>query len=178
MPEPRRTARNAFERVLLVGVALLLLFEEWGWEPLARLFGRLRALPLWARVEQWVQRLPPYGAVVAFFMPAAALFPIKLAALWLIGEGRPMLGLLLIVAAKIVGTAIVARLFQLTQPTLMTLPWFARWYGRWKRWKDGLIAWVTESDGWRRFRVTRRQLRRKAAGAWRRVISTSAGAKP
>lgn len=173
MSAPRRAARNAFERVLLVGVALLLLFEEWGWEPLARLFGRLRALPLWARIEQWVQRLPPYGALVAFCTPAAALFPIKLLALYFIGEGQAMLGFALIVAAKIVGTAIVARLFQLTQPTLMQLPWFARWYGRWKRWKDGLIAWVTESEGWRRFRVTRRTLRRRAASAWRRMTSSA-----
>lgn len=169
MSAPLRFLRNALERVLLVGVALLLLFEEWGWEPLARLFAKLRALPLWAAIERHVQALPPYAALVVFCVPAVALFPIKLVALYFIGKGQAMLGVALIVAAKIAGTALVARIFQLTQPTLMQLAWFARWYRRWKRWKDSLIAWVTESRGWRRFRVIRRTLRRRAAAVWRRV---------
>lgn len=169
MAAARRLVRNAFERALLFAVALLLLFEEWGWEPLARLFGKLRALPLWAAIERRVQALPPYAALVVFCVPAVALFPIKLVALYFIGKGQAALGLTLIVAAKIAGTALVARIFQLTQPTLMQLAWFARWYGRWKRWKDSLIAWVTLSQGWRRFRVMRRRMRRRAAAIWRKM---------
>ncbi len=87
----------------------------------------------------------------------------KIAALWLIGIGRAGLGLLLVVAAKVVGTALLARLFHLTQPALMQLAWFARLYGRWAVWKAGVLARVRASWAWRVGRVVKRRVAR-----WRR----------
>jgi len=130
-------------------LALILIFEEWGWEPLSRLLGYLARLPLWARMEAFITRLPPYGALVAFFVPALMLLPVKLLALYWIGRGHALLGLAVVLAAKMLGTAAVARLFALTQPALMRLAWFARLYGRWKPWKDALIARVKSSPLWR-----------------------------
>ena len=54
------------------------------------------------------------------------LFPIKLVALWLIQDGQATLGIGVIVAAKVLGTAFVGRLFILVEPQLMTFAWFAR----------------------------------------------------
>lgn len=140
----RRLLRHAFTAL----VALLLLFEEWGWEPLAALLGRLARLPLWAWVERHIAALPPWAAVATFALPALALLPVKLAALFLIGKGRALMGLGVLIAAKLLGTALLARLFTLTQPALMKLTWFARWYPRWKGWKDGVIAQVRASRMW------------------------------
>ena len=50
-------------------LALVLIFEEWGWEPLQRLAARLARLPLWARLEALIVRLPPYAALAVFFVP-------------------------------------------------------------------------------------------------------------
>ena len=130
-------------------VALLILFEEWGWEPLGRLLARLGRLPFIACVERRIQSMPPYGALAVFFAPTLALLPVKLAALWLIARGQHVLGVGVILAAKVVGTAILARLFALTQPALMQLEWFARLYGRWTAWKGALIARVRASAAWR-----------------------------
>ena len=47
------------------------------------------------------------------------------------------------------GTAILARLFQLVEPALMSIPWFAQWYPRWKAWKDNLLFTVRQSAPWR-----------------------------
>jgi len=80
-------------------------------------------------------------------------------ALWLIGRGRAMLGLALIVLAKVIGTGLVARLFMLTRPQLMRLPWFARVYTRWVGWKDGVMARVRASLPWRLARSLRRRWR-------------------
>lgn len=140
-------------------LALILIFEEWGWEPLSRLLGYLARLPLWARMEAVITRLPPYGALVAFFVPALMLLPVKLLALYWIGRGHPLLGLAVVLAAKMLGTAAVARLFALTQPALMRLAWFARLYGRWKPWKDALIARVKSSPLWRSTAATVRAVR-------------------
>ena len=145
MDQLRRLLRNTFTALL----ALLLLFEEWGWEPLQALVGQLARLPLWAWLEGRIARLPPWGAVALFAIPAVALLPIKLLALFLIGRHHAFMGLCVLLGAKVVGTALLARLFTLTQPTLMRLAWFARWYPRWKAWKDGIIAQVRASPAWR-----------------------------
>ena len=75
--------------------------------------GHPSRLPLWARMEVMVSRLPPQTVVLA---------------------------------AKMLGTAAVARLFALTRPALMQLHWFARRYDRWNPWKDGLIAKMKASS--------------------------------
>jgi len=161
-----RWLRRGFEALL----ALLILFEEWGWEPLKRAMARvMRWAPL-AWIERGIARLPPYAALVVFFVPALLLLPVKLAALWLIGQGQKMLGLAVIVIAKLVGTALVARLFQLTQPALMTLPWFAHLYARWTVWKQALLAQVRASWAWRVGRVVRRRVAIRIA-RWRGTAS-------
>ena len=129
-------------------LALVLIFEEWGWEPLQRLAARLARLPLWARLEALIVRLPPYAALAVFFVPMLLLLPIKLLALYWISRGHAVLGLLVVLAAKLLGTAAVARLFALTQPALMRLAWFARLYSQWVLWKNALIARVKQSPIW------------------------------
>ncbi len=142
-------------------LALVILFEEWGWEPLQRLLARIGQWPGFRWVERWVRGLPPYAALALFAVPALLLLPVKLAALWLIHQGRTVLGLLIILTAKVVGTAIVARLFTLSQPALMRLGWFARLYTRWSAWKDALLAWVRASAAWRAARALKAGLRRQ-----------------
>ena len=160
------TAARMLRRLGGLLLALLILFEEWGWEPLNRLLMRLGRLPVLRSLEAWIARLPPHAALVAFLVPALALLPVKLLALGLIAQGQRLLGLGVILVAKLVGTAVVARLFALTQPALMRLPWFARVYGRWAVWKAALLAQVRATWAWRAARVLRRRLRRSWA-RWR-----------
>lgn len=141
--------RAALLAPLKLLLALLILFEEWGWEPLQRLVAAIGRWPGFRWIGGWVRGLPPYAALALFALPALALLPVKLAALWAIRQGHAVLGLTVIVIAKLVGTAIVARLFTLTHDTLMRLPWFARLYARWSGWKAGLLAWVHASSAWR-----------------------------
>lgn len=144
-------------------LALLILFEEWGWEPLQRVLASIGQWPGLRWMERRISALPPYAALALFIVPTALLLPIKLLALFLIEQGRPVLGTLLILIAKLVGTAVVARLFALTQPALMRLGWFAHWYGRWTVWKDALLAQIRASAPWRLARVLKALLRRRWA---------------
>jgi hypothetical protein len=140
--------RRVLHHIFLALAALILLFEEWGWEPLAALLAKLARLPVWAAIERRITALPPWAAVAVFALPALALLPVKLLALFVIGRGHALMGVGVLLAAKLLGTAILARLFALTQPALMRLAWFARWYPRWKAWKDGVIAQVRASAPW------------------------------
>lgn len=149
--------------LLLWPLALIILFEEWGWEPLQRLLAQLLHLPLVAWIEGRIAALPPYGALAVFIVPSLCLLPVKLLALWFIGQGHYVSGTLVIVVAKVAGTAIVARLFTLTRPALLTLPWFSRPYAHWVKWKNALIAQVRASRVWRSARVLKRKLRKRWA---------------
>ena len=159
------TLRKLLRALATIVLVPVLLFEEWGWEPLASLVSKLAHLPLWAKLEDRVRSLPPWGAVLIFFLPVVMLFPIKLAALFLFGRSHYASGFALLAGAKLVGTAVVARLFQLVRPTLMTIGWFARWYPRWTGWKDHLLDRVRMSAPWRAVRALRAGTRRR----WRAV---------
>jgi hypothetical protein len=149
-------------------VALILLFEEWGWVPLSALVSRLAHLPLWGRVEAWIKSLPPWAALLMLGVPTLALFPIKLLALYLFSRGQATMGLTVLIAAKLLGTAFVARLFYITQPTLMQWAWFAKWYPRWKAWKDELMGSMRASVVWRAARVVKVSAQRTLSRLWRK----------
>ena len=153
---------RALAAALLVPI---LLFEEWGWEPLAALVRRLARLPLWARAEDWLRKLPPWGALLAFLLPVLVLLPVKVLALFLFGRGHAASGVTVLIVAKLIGTAFVARIFQLVEGALMRIPLFARWYPRWKAWKDRMLTVVRESRPWRVVRAFNRRIYR----LWRRL---------
>lgn len=161
--------KNALRRLFLFLVALILLFEEWGWDSLQKLFALLARLPLWAWLERRIAALPPWAALLTFAVPALALLPVKLLALYLFGSGHATLGLVLLLGAKLAGTAVLARLFSLTQPALMKLGWFARWYPRWKHWKDAILEQVRQSRAWRMGRHVKREIRAVWRGLLRRM---------
>jgi hypothetical protein len=154
---------------LQVVLALLILLEEWGWQPLAELIGRLARWRPWARAEAAIAGLPPYAALVVFALPSLFLLPLKFLALFLIARGQLVLAGLLFAAAKVAATALVARLFLLTRPALMRIPWFAWGYERFVPWKNALEAYVRASYVWRVGRVWKARAKRVLAVQWQRL---------
>ncbi len=165
MPSPARLAWAALRSLGRGLLALLILFEEWGWSPLARALGRLTRWAPFARLERRIARLSPRHALAVLCLPALLLLPVKIGALWLLAIGRVATGLLTLLAGKLLGTAVVARLFMLTQPQLMRLRWFERCYRRWIAWKARIVAGLRASAAWtaaRAFAARVRALRRGA----------------
>ena len=160
-------ARPVLRWTAQIVLALLILLEEWGWQPLADLVGRLARWRPWARAETAIARLPPYAALVVFALPSLLLLPLKFLALFLIARGQLVLAGVLFAAAKVVATALVARLFMLTRPALMQIAWFAWAYDRFIPWKDALEAYVRASYVWRVGRVWKARAKRAAAAQWR-----------
>ncbi|HZT46916.1 MAG TPA: hypothetical protein VFA64_03000 [Hyphomicrobiaceae bacterium] len=167
-----RAAKPVLGSVLEVVLALVIVFEEWGWRPLAELVGRLARWRPIAAIESVIIRLPPYAALVVFVLPTTLLLPLKLVALVLIANGRVVLAGLLFVAAKVVATALIARLFMLTQPALMQIGWFAWGYETVMPWKDALTARVRASWAWRMGRLAKERVRHLLAAQWVRLRPT------
>ncbi len=124
MTLPRRL-RAVLMPPLLFAAFVLVLFEEtvWRW---ARALGALAArLPVMAALERLVQRLDPRLLFALFLIPVALLLPLKFLALWLIASGHAVTGVAVIAVAKMLGTAVSARLYAIAEPRLMQIPAFA-----------------------------------------------------
>jgi hypothetical protein len=121
----RRISKLLITYPLLILASVALLLEEALWR-LSAVLALIGKLPVFRSIENWMRGLPPLGALALFGLPAITLAPVKLLALYWLAGGHPVLGIGTILTAKVVGTAIVARLFQLTQPQLLTIGWF-RW---------------------------------------------------
>lgn len=154
---PLRRLLRAIGAVVLVPV---IFFEEWGWRPLARLMARIGTLPGIRALEARISKVPPRLALALFLVPAIILLPFKFGALWLIANGQKTLGILVILAAKLVGTALLGRLFVLTEAQLMSIGWFARAYSAWRGLKDRVVARVKASATWRSTALLGKRIRR------------------
>lgn len=113
---------------------------------------RLSSLPVIARGEAAVRALPPYPAMALFLLPVAVIFPFKLAALWLMSQGHFLLGLACLLGAKLTGMAILARLYELCRPALISLSWFHRLESLIFSWRDWAHAKLDAIPGWRAVR--------------------------
>lgn len=156
---------QAFEIVL----ALVILFEEWGWRPLAALLAHLARIGVVARLEAAIVALPPWPALGVFLVPSLLFLPLKLAALWLISGGHAVSATALFVFAKVAGTALYARIFQLTQPRLMQLVWFASLYHWFMPWKEALVAHARSTAVWQAAVALKARAKVAGQAAWQNL---------
>lgn len=163
-----RLVRAPLVAALNIVAALIVLFEEWGWRPLADLLGLIARLRIVARLELWIAGLPPYAALLVFALPTTILLPVKLIGLWLLSQGQALAAGGVLVGAKVVSTALVARIFMLTKPALMRIGWFAWSYGKFIPWKEALFARIRASWAWRYGRMVKTTIRHEAKRAWQR----------
>ncbi len=169
----------ALNSALQVLLALVLLFEEWGWRPLSAALAWLGEFRIVARLERLIAGLPPYAALAALALPTSVLFPLKLLAVYLVAQGKVVAAGFLFVGAKIASTALIARLFMLTRPALMRLSWFAAAYDVIMPWKEALFAKIRASWAWRYGRMLKTAVRLEAKQAWQRwrpAIAAALGA--
>lgn len=162
-------ARGPLISAFNVAAALIVLFEEWGWRPLAALLGRLAAYAPIAAIERWIAGLPPYGALVVFALPTTLLLPLKLVAVWLLANEYFATATLVFFGAKVASTALIARVFILTKPSLMRIEWFARLYNWFVPWKDALFDEIRSSWVWRYGRMVKTRVKLETARAWARI---------
>jgi hypothetical protein len=103
-----------------------------------------------ARLEAWLMSLPPWAAVLAFAMPSIIILPVKVSALWFAAHHRFVLATGAVVLGKILATAILARLYRILRPTMMTLPWFAWADTKFFHWRDWAYGFVRSLPAWQR----------------------------
>ena len=81
--------------------------------------------------------------MVFMAVPLMLVEPLKLAALFVAGNGHWLVGTWMIVAAYAGSLLIVEGLFRMVKPKLMTIGWFARMWTWFVDLRDKVIAWVS-----------------------------------
>jgi len=162
--------KRALTTPFIILAAGVLWFWEWLWEPLERLMAKLGRLPVLRRLEAWLAQASPYLALACFLIPGAVLLPFKLVGLYFLGHGAPWLGIATFFAAKVVGTALVARIFALTRDQLLQIAWFARSLAWLLRFRARVFAALHEHPAWRQacaaLAALRARLRRVRRGVF------------
>ena len=118
--------RRILRAPLLLLAFLWVVLEETIWHWAGLLGAQIARLPIFAGLERLILRLDPPLVLLLFLIPLLGLIPLKFAAVWLIGGGHPMKGLILLLSAKFLGTAISAHLYSVAEPKLMQIAIFAR----------------------------------------------------
>jgi hypothetical protein len=156
--------KRALEIAIVPLAAAIVFFEQTLISYLNRAMAAVARWPPVARIEAHLVRLPPYAALAAFVAPSILILPIKLIALWFAAMGHYGMALGAVIAGKMLGTAVLARLYRILRPTLMTIPWFGWADTRFFYWRDQAYAFVRALPAWKRMAALVRQLRARISG--------------
>lgn len=171
--------KQALKKILAAPFVLLaatfVLLEDWLWDDLQRMAAAIGRLPVFRQLETLIVGLPPYGALAMFAAPSLLLFPVKLAALWFIAHGQPVFGFLIAATAKIAGTALIARIYKLTEAKLLLIGWFSWLHTRFVAFKAHVYSAIKatriyQRAHWQaqRFREWFRRFKQARKSIWRR----------
>lgn len=155
----RRFFKKLLTPPMMIIAAMIMFFEEWLWDKLTAFMAMVARAPALRRLEARIAGLSPYPAMGIFLLPGLALLPVNVFAVWITAAGHALAGTSILIATKLVGTAILARLFTVCRPALLTVNWFRQLYeaiGRLKsllytsapwvavlRWKNAMKARIT-----------------------------------
>ena len=160
----KRHLKRALELILMPLAAAIVFIEDVLLHYLGVAMAAFAKWPPVARLEAWFARLPPWGALVAFVAPSALVLPIKLAAVGFALHGKFALATTSILLGKMLATALVARLYKILRPTLVTMPWFLAAETWVFKWRDRLYAFVESLPAWQKTKALVQRLRRWLAG--------------
>ena len=136
------------KRSLIVVAALILLLEEWIWNAMLRATARLVRHPWVQAAERKLATLEPIEALCVFILPMLVLLPFKLAAFYVLARGKVIAGTLVLILAKVVSTALGARIYYVVRPQLHTIAWYLRWETAFLAWKRRMVAALRATPTW------------------------------
>lgn len=155
----KSSLKHALELLLVPLAAAVVFFEQ----VLIRMLNAITAVVArWAPIaalEAWLRKQPPWIALLAFVAPSILILPIKFSAIYFAAHRMFMMAIAAVAIGKILATAIVARLYVVLRPTLMTIPWFARLDTWFFYWRDRAYAFVRALPAWQKARAAIARMR-------------------
>jgi hypothetical protein len=155
----KRHLKSALELLLMPIAAAVVFIEDVLLHYLGLAMAALAKWPPVAQLETWLRRLPPWAALLAFVAPSTLVLPVKLAAVWFAFHHKYTLSIASVVIGKMLATALVARLYRVLHPTLVTMSWFLRAETWLFAWRDRLYAFVRGLPAWQKAAAMVRRMR-------------------
>ncbi len=149
----RPKLRRALEHVFVPIAAAIIFVEQVLIKYLNVAMAAFARLPWIARLEAWLMTLPPYGALATFAAPSILILPVKLSAFWFVVHHHFGLAFGSVLAGKVLATAILARLYRILRPNLMTIGWFAWADTHFFFWRDRAYGYVRSLPAWQAARA-------------------------
>jgi hypothetical protein len=89
-----------------------------------------------------IERLPPYPSLLVLAVPLAVVEPLKLTAVFVLGDGHFITGVVVMLCAYAISLFLTERLFVIVRPKLMKLPWFAAVWRPFVKLRNRVLRWV------------------------------------
>lgn len=116
---------------------------------------------LMQRMEAWIAARHRFTILVLLAIPYAIVEPLKLVALFWIGRGAVVTGVVALGFAHLVGFVLVERVYSAGRDKLLTIRWFARLMALVVWLRDAVLEWARRTAIWKLAARLRRRLRRK-----------------
>lgn len=155
----KRHLKRALELAFIPLAAAIVFVEEVLLHYLGVAMAAFGRWPPVARLERWLAGLPPWAALLAFVAPSTLVLPVKLAAVFFALHTRFGLAAASIALGKVLATALVARLYQVLRPTLVTMPWFLASETWLFTWRDRLYGFVRALPVWQKTKALMQRAR-------------------
>lgn len=146
--EIKNLLRRAVRIVLIVLAAIWMLFEDWVWDRILAVMGKIARLRLVRSFETFIGRQNPYVLLFLFSFPFLIMIPAKLFGLYLIANGKLLRGVSIFVVAKVTITALVTRLFIISKDKLLLIKTFASFYNWFSEKKEWLYSELRKLRAW------------------------------
>lgn len=114
------------KNILIYLVATLVIFEEWLWDALALAGQHLSRLLHLEKFDHLLMQASPNYALLSLIVPLIIVTPFNIFVLFLFAHGAILQAILLEIAIKLFSTLLIARIFRLVKPALLTFNWFAK----------------------------------------------------
>jgi hypothetical protein len=140
--------KRAARLVLIIPAAIWLFFEDWVWDNIVALMHIVGRLKIINRFERFLARQNQYLLLTLFTLPFLMVIPAKVYGLYLIADGKVIRGITIFLIAEVLITALVTRLFIISNNKLLQIKAFAAFYYWFKDKKEWLYSEVRKLPAW------------------------------
>lgn len=129
----------------------------------------LAALKLMIRLEHFVAALPAQAILFLLAMPLAFAEPAKIYALYLIGKGHFVSGLITLAMAYFASLIVAERIYHAGRAKLRSIGWFAALIDWLIGVRDSFVEWIQATGIWILAAKLRQQTRKALKRLWLRL---------
>ena len=130
-------------------------------------------------VRRFLRRLGPYPCLLLLAVPLSIIEPLKLVALFILGDGHFVVGLLIMACAYGASLFVTEQLFVVVKPKLMTLSWFAGIWIGFVAIRERILRWLRRKRAWRHRVLSRCKYSNSPESTHRRVpVSPTPSQRP